>query len=218
MDIELQGTKERIFDIAIRKISKDGFESVSMRDIATEAGIQVASIYSHFSSKNEILDTIYEYFSVHRLDNRNSTERIRHIIETGNALEIMATLSDTAFDFDEKMAIRMVLIPKIILMRIFKDPKANEFFLHKWHKDDIAHLKKWLGYALEIGRLPEDFDIENFSIFFWRQLIMIGIWAFADVNYEVKMLDEEKHLLQLFSSMLPLKEALKTHEYEGESV
>ena len=206
MNNELFGTKERIFDVAIMQIAKMGFENVSMRDIANEAGIKVASIYNHFSSKDEILDTIYDYFSTHRLDNRNSTDRIKKTIETGSALEIMIVLSDTAFDFEEKIAIRMVLIPKIILMRIFQDPKANEFFLHKWHKDDVSHLKKWLGYAVEIGRLAEDFDIEHFSVFFWRQLVMMGIWAFADTNYEVKILDEEKHLLYMFSKMLPLKE------------
>ena len=205
MHTELQGTKERIFDIAIKHIAKIGFESVSMRDIAEEAELTVASIYNHFSSKEEILDTIYDYFRIHRLDNRNSTERIRKIIETGSALDIVTVLADTAFDFEEKMAIRMILIPKILLMRIFKDPKANKFFIHEWYKEDINHLKKWLGYAVEKGRLAEDFDIENFSIFFWRQLVMMAVWAFADTNYEVKVLEEEKHLLHMFSTLLPIK-------------
>jgi len=206
MDLELSGTKERIFDTAIALIAKNGFESVSMRDIATEAGIKVSSIYNHFTSKEEILDTIYKYFSMHRLDNRNFVDRIKTTIETGSALDIVTVLSDTAFDFDEKMAVRMVLIPKIILMRIFSDSKANQFFLHEWYNVDVNHLKKWLGYAVEIGRLPEDFDIENFSTFFWRQLIMMAIWAFADQNYEVRILDEEKHLLRMFAGLLPLRD------------
>ena len=82
INMELSGTRERIFDIAIRQISKSGFESVSLREIAEEAGIKVASIYNHFTSKEDILDTIYNYFSIHRLDNRNSTDRIKAIIET----------------------------------------------------------------------------------------------------------------------------------------
>ena len=205
MNIELHGTKERIFDIAIGLIAKNGFENVGMREIAGEAGINVASIYNHFPSKEELLDAIYQYFRVHRLDNRKSIDRIKIIIETGSALEIVTILGDTAFEFEEKMAVRMILIPKIILMRIFSDPKANRFFLHEWYDIDVKHVKKWLSYAIEIGRLPEDFDAENFAIFFWRQLIMMGIWAFADMNYEVKILDEEKHLLSMFARLLPIK-------------
>ena len=206
MNIELHGTKERIFDIAIGLIAKNGFENVGMREIAGAAGLNVASIYNHFASKEELLDTIYQYFREHRLDNRKSVDRIKKIIETGSALDVVTILSDTAFEFEEKMAVRMVLIPKIILMRIFSDKKANQFFLHEWYEIDINHVKKWLGYAVEIGRLAEDFDIENFAVFFWKQLIMMGVWAFADPNYEVKILDEEKHLLNMFARLLPLKE------------
>ena len=208
MHQELTGTKERIFDTAIQLIAKSGFEDVSMRDIANGAGINPASIYNHFSSKEEILDSIYRYFSAHRLDNRNSIEHIKSIVDTGTAFEVIKVLADTAFEFEEKMAIRMVLIPKILLMRIFKDPKANHFFLHEWYKEDFKHLSIWLSYAKEIGRLPEEFDIEHFATFFWRQLIMMGLWAFADMNYEVKVLDEEFHLLKLFASMLPLKDPI----------
>ena len=204
MNIELEGTKERIFDIAIRQIAKNGFENTNLRNIANEAGIKVASIYNHFSSKMEILDTIYDYFSEKRLENRKSIEHIKKIIETGSALDIITILSDTAFEFEEKIAIRMVLIPKIILMRIFQDQKANQFFINKWYVEDIEHLRKWLGYAIEIGRLPYDFDVKNFSVFFWKQLIMMAIWAFADPDYEVKILDEEKYLRKMFSELLPL--------------
>ena len=208
MDNELTGTKERIFDTAIMLFAKEGYENVSMRDIANGATINVASIYNHFSSKDEILDTIYQYFRLHRLDNRKSVDRISRTIETGTAYDVVKILSDTAFEFEEKIAIRMVLVPKIVLMRIYRDQKANQFFLHEWFGDDITHLRKWLGYAVEIGRLDEGFDIESFSIFFWRQLVMMGIWAFADPNYEVKILDEEERLLRTFATLLPLKDPI----------
>jgi len=208
MNIELEGTKERIFDIAIKHIAQNGFENTNLRDIANESGIKVASIYNHFKSKQEILDTIYDYFGEMRLENRKSIEHIKNIIETGTALDIITILSDTAFEFEEKIAIRMVLIPKIILMRIFQDEKANNFFINKWYVDDIEHLKKWLGYAKEIERLPKDFDVDNFSALFWKQLIMMAIWAFADPDYVVKILDEEKYLRKTFAEMLPLRKKI----------
>jgi len=209
MDIEFSGTKERIFDAAVMLIAKDGFENVSMRDIANGAGVNAATIYNHFAGKEEILDTIYLYFSSHRLDNRRSISHIKSIVETGSSLDLVTVLSDSAFEFEEKKAVRLILIPKIILMRIFKDDRANRFFLHEWYGEDVKHLKKWLGYAVEIGRLPKEFDIDNYAMFFWRQMVMMGIWAFADKNYEVRILDEEQHLLDMFSKLLPLGEPLR---------
>jgi AcrR family transcriptional regulator len=209
VNTELSGTKERIFDISIQLIAKDGFESVSIRQIAEGVGINAASIYYYFSSKEEILDTIYQYFREHWTDNRKGTGQIQTIIETGSAIEVITALWDTAFLLEEKLAVRIILISKIILMRINNDSKAKDFFLHEWFDTDVKYLQKWLGYAAEIGRLEKSFDIDTFSTFFWRQLIMMGIWAFADPNYEVRKLDEETTLLNWFAEKLPLKQPLQ---------
>jgi len=207
MNSGLSGTKERIFDIAIRLIAQNGFENVSMRDIANEAGIQAASIYNHFVGKEEILNSIYQYFKEYWMRRRNDASRMKTAIETGSALDVLTAFLDSALDSqEEKIVLRMVLIPKILMMRIFNDPRANQFFLHDWFDTDMLYMKQWLGYAVEIGRLDKGFDIENYSIFFWRQLIMMAVWAFADPKYEVKRLDEEAILLRWFADMLPLKD------------
>ena len=206
MGLKLKGTKERIFDEAIELMAKKGFEDVSMREIADEVGVQVSSIYNHFSSKEEILDTIYQYFGIHRLDSRNSADYIKAIIEGGTAREVIRILSDTAFESEKNIDKRMVLIPKIILMRVYKDVKASRFFLHDWYERDMEHFEKWIGYAVEIGRLGNDFEIEAFSMLFWKQLIAIKICAVADPNYEVKKLYEEEQFLDMFARLLPLKD------------
>ena len=206
MNLEPNSRKEQIFDIAVRMIAQNGFENVSMRDIAAQAGITAASIYNHFASKEEMLSAIYEYFGKLRVDQRKDTSRIQAAVETGLALDVLTVFLDPAIaNYEEKIALRMVLISKIVMMRIFNDPRANQFFLHEMFETDMQYMKKWLGYAVEIGRLEKDFDIDNFSIFYWRQLIMMGIWAFADPNYEVRILDEEAVLLHWFAGMLPLK-------------
>ncbi len=54
-------TKERIFDAALDLFAQKGFDAVSMREIAEAVGIKKASLYSHFASKDEILERIFEY-------------------------------------------------------------------------------------------------------------------------------------------------------------
>ena len=56
-------TKEKIFDVSLDLFSKKGYDSVSLREIAEEVGIQKSSIYSHYPSKEAILMDIFEYFT-----------------------------------------------------------------------------------------------------------------------------------------------------------
>ncbi len=56
-------TKEKIFNVSLDLFSKKGYDSVSLREIAEEVGIQKSSIYSHYSSKDAILMDIFNQFT-----------------------------------------------------------------------------------------------------------------------------------------------------------
>lgn len=53
-----KGTKERIRDRALDLFSGKGYDHVTMRDIGNEVGISESSIYNHYESKEEILESI----------------------------------------------------------------------------------------------------------------------------------------------------------------
>ncbi|MFE4667517.1 TetR family transcriptional regulator [Streptomyces sp. NPDC056716] len=52
------GVKDTILDAAVDNFQRLGYHGTSMRDIARDAGITVASIYHHFPSKQRILQDI----------------------------------------------------------------------------------------------------------------------------------------------------------------
>lgn len=58
-------TKERIVDEALTLFSAKGFKGTTVKDIADAVGIKDASLYKHFKSKQEILNTIVEEAYVH---------------------------------------------------------------------------------------------------------------------------------------------------------
>jgi AcrR family transcriptional regulator len=60
--VALDGPKGRIVAAALELFAQSGYDGVSVRDIAKAVGIKDASIYSHFASKEEILETIVERF------------------------------------------------------------------------------------------------------------------------------------------------------------
>ena len=57
-----KGTKEQIMDAAIDLFSQKGYDAVSIRDIARAVGIRESSIYNHFKGKEDIMDSIMDFF------------------------------------------------------------------------------------------------------------------------------------------------------------
>ena len=74
-------TKDKIFDTALDLFSKKGYDSVSVRTIASEVGIKESSIYNHYSSKKDILMSILNYFEEYFKGNPLDDENIRKLLE-----------------------------------------------------------------------------------------------------------------------------------------
>lgn len=53
-------TKERILDAALELFAHSGYLGTSMSDIANQLGITKGALYKHYTSKQEILDSIVE--------------------------------------------------------------------------------------------------------------------------------------------------------------
>ena len=53
-------TKERIVEEALSLFSRKGYKGTSVKNIADAVGIKDSSLYKHFKSKQEILDTIVD--------------------------------------------------------------------------------------------------------------------------------------------------------------
>lgn len=53
-------SKRRILDEALKLFSVNGYEATSIGMIADAVGIRKASLYSHYKSKQDILDTLIE--------------------------------------------------------------------------------------------------------------------------------------------------------------
>lgn len=60
MHMERNNTKEKILDVALDLFSVWGYEATSISQIADAVGIRKASLYSHFTSKQDILDVLLD--------------------------------------------------------------------------------------------------------------------------------------------------------------
>ena len=55
-------TRKKIMETAIIFFAQKGFNAVTMRDIAKEVGINIASIYYYYESKDVLLEDIFLFF------------------------------------------------------------------------------------------------------------------------------------------------------------
>jgi AcrR family transcriptional regulator len=59
---ESGGMRHRIYEAAIELFADKGFHGSSMRDLAQAVGVEAASLYHHFPSKQELLRAMFDHF------------------------------------------------------------------------------------------------------------------------------------------------------------
>lgn len=101
--------KDQIVDAAALLFKQKGYASTSMRDLATELGIEAASIYHHIKSKEELLESIC-------FDMANKF--------ISNAKEV----NDIYFNAEEKL--RMAI--KLHIETITENQNQSAVFLSEW--------------------------------------------------------------------------------------
>lgn len=121
-------TKDKIFDAALDLFSKKGYDSVSVRTIASEVGIKESSIYNHYSSKKDILMSILNYFEEYFKGNPLDDENIRKLLEE-NPEEFYHQGSELFKQqiFEEKI----LKIMKLIFVQMYQIDEVKEFFLRE---------------------------------------------------------------------------------------
>lgn len=121
-------TKDKIFDVALDLFSKKGYDSVSIRTIASEVGIKESSIYNHYSSKKEILMSILKYFEEYFQGNPLDDENVRKLLEK-NPEEFYHQESEMFKQqiFEEKI----LKILKLIFVQMYQIDEIKEFFLNE---------------------------------------------------------------------------------------
>jgi AcrR family transcriptional regulator len=80
---QAEATRSRIIDAAIR-VMAGGIATLSIPDVAREAGVSVPTIYRHFGTKRDLVDAIYPHLArragIGRIDAPRSVEEFREMV------------------------------------------------------------------------------------------------------------------------------------------
>ena len=89
----MTGTKERILLTALRLFARDGYEAVSVSDIAGELGMTKGALYKHYASKRDIFDSL-----LRRMEQRDAEQAREHGVPEGRLSEMEEAYRETSID------------------------------------------------------------------------------------------------------------------------
>lgn len=114
-----EDTKKRILDKALELFSENGYDSVSVGEIAKAVGIKAPSLYSHYPSKQAIFNAIVEDTA---LQYQKYTDKIN--IHVQNAKKDMSVFSEITEE---------VLIKKV-----------RQIFSYSLHDEEISRFRRMM--------------------------------------------------------------------------
>lgn len=214
-----KNTKEKIFDVSIDLFSQNGYDGVSIRQIAKDVGIKESSIYNHYQSKESILETILSYYINEMLkeeapimqSEKNLDVDFDHFYKEGSD-RFISKLSEE----------KMMKITRIFLVESYHNEKIKNFVkeaiigyaINGWH--DLFKLMKKKNF------IRMDADIQQLAESFYYYGLFL-LYEHFIINYpedDEKFLKDFKrrttaHMKILFNSVKIDAEDKKDYGEEG---
>ena len=154
-------TRNRIMEVAMTLFAQKGFSAVPMRDIAKTVGINIASIYYHYESKEALLEDILSFFSI---GYRHYFEWLAEINEKADTLE---EVMDNMFndEFVEMLNPMACLGMSLAIKEQFNNEAARRCVFDLFYDYSIGCLKACFDRLIEKGFIPPS-DTKTISTLF----------------------------------------------------
>ena len=183
-------TKQEILKASLELFSVQGFEATSISQIADAVGIRKASLYSHFDSKQAILDAIVkevlEQYGKHSIFARANWEK-----DAGN----LPLTADEAVGMIQGQ-IRYILHDpaisrsrKMLVIEQFQNPSLAKLQTKQNYEDIMHYFTGLVGLLIRQGALAED-DPEIMAA---QLCLPISVW----INLCDREPDREQEVMEL---------------------
>lgn len=154
----MSGTKWSIFEASVELFAKQGYQTVSMKDIANEVGVRASSLYNHFKSKDEILATIYEYMHYYAEYKMANLDELLQLAETEHPHVVLKNTHRYFHPDIQNLMGKMIILA---MNRMINDNRAEAVV--KWMLIDRPkrYISAILQRMLALGRI-QALDIDAF--------------------------------------------------------
>lgn len=185
---QAQQTRRRLFDSAYQLLKEKAFESISIKEIASRAGVSTGTFYLYFPSKLDVYYQTYimaeEYFS--RIVSRQ--------VQTGSAKERLLI-------FFHEYACYNSDYTSIKLTKLLYNGNNRYFLRESSGEGMFPLLKDILRYGIQQGELDATMDIEDMSQFLMNAVRGLTYhWCISDGSYDIKEATR-RYVLRLYRSI-----------------
>ncbi len=175
--------KEEIIEAVLSLAAEKGLGTISMQQIADKVGITKASLYNHFSSKEELVNEMYEVLRTASKKTADVGEIDYDKLAEGRSLKEILTDSVTSYKRmvnDQKM----YFFYKIIMSERSINSVAAEIMVKETKK--MINATKTLFYALQVKGIADfkDVDVAAFSF-------AMAVHAIIDYEFDMHFAGQE---------------------------
>lgn len=193
----MKNTKQEILNVSLDLFSIYGFEATSMSKIANTIGIRKASLYSHFESKqailNEIIDEILEYYDKKSIfvntdwNTEDIPESVNEIVKKIQG-QIQFILHDPYISKARKM----------LVIEQFNNPKLSKLQTKQNYIDVLNYFTEFIQLLIQKDILIE----EDATIMASQFCLPITVWinlCDREPERENEVMERiQKHIEQFF--------------------
>ncbi len=203
--MERGNTKQEILEASLELFSVQGFEATSISQIASAVGIRKASLYSHFDSKQAILDAlvkdVLQQYGEHSIFARADWEKdARNLPLTADeAVEmVQGQIRYILHDPTIQRARKMLVIEQ------FQNPELAKLQTKQNYSDVLQYFTGLINRLIQKGVLAED-DPEIMAA---QLCLPISMWinlCDREPEREPEVMElVERHIQQFFSIYRPI--------------
>ncbi|EOT41146.1 MULTISPECIES: TetR/AcrR family transcriptional regulator [Enterococcus] len=157
IDLRVKRTNKMIIEAFIQLVEKNGFEQVTVQDIADEAMINRATFYAHYKDKQDLYETIFDYALTAFTSVLNPTELVKgNRIKVKQIERVMSQIYSNIYDNRKFYLIIMDGSANEILRKKIADVLNEQYA-------DIFNRLKITENDIEV---PMDFIIEYMTSIF----------------------------------------------------
>ena len=192
MEIGKKNTKEKILEEALKLFAQSGYKGTSMNEIAAKIGVSKAALYKHYSSKQEILDSIVE--RMNQMDEERAKE---YEMPGGNMEKVVVEYKNIAVDKIKEFTKVQFLhwteekfpscFRKMLTLEQYREPEMAKLYQKYLAKEPLQYMEAIFSGITENGKEARQLAIDFYGPIF----LLYSIYDGAEDKQEVVNMVEQ---------------------------
>ena len=179
-----KGTKIAIRDAALDLFSEKGYNAVSVRDIADKLPIHKSTIYSHYKSKEEILDSIIRSL-IDEITNNSNQIPLEDLIDKMKPEILLNNVIRPMIEQIRNPRIHKIL--RLMWIELYQNEKFLDFLKNQYIAPTIKTFEHIFQLMMEKGYIKQ-YDAKTLAIEFVYHALYLFFECFVldynEASYE----------------------------------